>query len=428
LNKHLLKLGGWNLIGQLIPMISAIIVIPFFINMLGVEIFGVLTIFWMVVGYFSLFDFGLSRSLAKLVSKSLALNELDKIKTTVFTGLTLLLLLGCLAGFLVHISTDAIINLIGVSDETGAVVQKSFFFLSFAVPLVIVTTGIRGVLEGFSAFKVLSLIRMPIGSLMFLAPAIVLYITQGGLVEVTVTLLSIRGLGFLMHIILMKNYISNWFDIELFNTSQLSELFKFGGWVTVSSIVSPLLGQVDRFLISGVLGIAVVAFYSTPYEMATKLLVVSSALSGVLFPHVSKLVALGEIGEIKSLYLKATWIIALLLTPIGLFLSVFSYDVISIWISKDFADSSWKVMSILSLGVVINGISNIPYSFIQGAGKPNVTALFHLVELALYIPLLYICILYYGLVGAACAWTFRVILDALMLHSYSVHLFKKMEL
>jgi len=51
----------WNLLGTGAPLLVAIVVIPVLIEGLGIERFGVLTIAWMVVGYFSLFDLGLGR-------------------------------------------------------------------------------------------------------------------------------------------------------------------------------------------------------------------------------------------------------------------------------------------------------------------------------------------------------------------------------
>ncbi len=50
-----------NLAGQILPMIVGLVSIPLLIKNVGLERFGILTIVWAVIGYFSLFDFGLSR-------------------------------------------------------------------------------------------------------------------------------------------------------------------------------------------------------------------------------------------------------------------------------------------------------------------------------------------------------------------------------
>src|ERR1700721_1057348 len=62
----------WNLVGQIAPMAVGLFAIPRLISSLGTDRFGVLTIAWMVVGYFSFFDLGLGRAMTNLLSSSLA--------------------------------------------------------------------------------------------------------------------------------------------------------------------------------------------------------------------------------------------------------------------------------------------------------------------------------------------------------------------
>ena len=50
-------------------MLVALVAIPILVDGLGTARFGILTLAWMVVGYFSLFDLGLGRALTKLTAK-----------------------------------------------------------------------------------------------------------------------------------------------------------------------------------------------------------------------------------------------------------------------------------------------------------------------------------------------------------------------
>ena len=42
----------WNLLGQLLPMVVALVTIPALVRGLGVDRFGVLSLAWIVIGYF----------------------------------------------------------------------------------------------------------------------------------------------------------------------------------------------------------------------------------------------------------------------------------------------------------------------------------------------------------------------------------------
>ena len=69
-----------NIIGQGLPMIVAFFTIPILIKALGTDRFGVLTIAWMTIGYFSLFDFGIGRALTQILSEMLATENKKKIE------------------------------------------------------------------------------------------------------------------------------------------------------------------------------------------------------------------------------------------------------------------------------------------------------------------------------------------------------------
>src|SRR4029077_11536366 len=72
-----------------------------------------------------------------------------------------------------------------------------------------------------------------------------------------------------------------------FHVPSAKPLFFFGSWMTVSNLLGPLMVTFDRFLIGSVISIAAVAYYSIPFEVVTKLWLISSALVGVLFPAFS---------------------------------------------------------------------------------------------------------------------------------------------
>src|SRR5918998_2593407 len=87
----------FNFAGQAAPLLVALVAIPLLIEGLGTDRFGVLTLAWIVIGYFSLFDLGLGRALTKLVAERLGTGREDEVPDLVWTGLALMIALG-LAG------------------------------------------------------------------------------------------------------------------------------------------------------------------------------------------------------------------------------------------------------------------------------------------------------------------------------------------
>lgn len=89
--------------------------------------------------------------------------------------------------------------------------------------------------------------------------------------------------------------------------------------------------------------------------------------------------------------------------------------ILKIWLGEEFASQSTLVFQILCLGVLINSLARIPYSYIQGIGRADITAKLHIFEVVFFLPLAWFFIKWQGITGAAVAWTIRAAFDSLFL-------------
>ena len=90
----------YSLFGQGLPVLVALFAIPLLIKNLGAERFGILTLAWMITGYFGLFDLGIGRALTKLVAEKIPGNNSQEITPLVWTALFIMLLAGILGTIL----------------------------------------------------------------------------------------------------------------------------------------------------------------------------------------------------------------------------------------------------------------------------------------------------------------------------------------
>jgi O-antigen/teichoic acid export membrane protein len=199
-----------------------------------------------------------------------------------------------------------------------------------------------------------------------------------------------------------------------FDKALVGPLFTFGGWMTVSNIVSPMMVYVDRFLIGSILSLTAVAYYATPYEIVTKLLMVPGALVGVMFPAFSASMAADQV-RAAILYRRAAKYVGLFLFPVSLALIVFGQNLLQIWLGHEFAVQSTRALQILSLGVLANGLAAVPFALIQGTGRADITGKLHLMELPFYMAAVWYLTVRYGIVGTAIAWLVRVTADCILL-------------
>lgn len=184
--------------------------------------------------------------------------------------------------------------------------------------------------------------------------------------------------------------------------------------MTASNITGPLLLYIGRILIVVMISVEAVAYFVTPYEVVTRLLIIPGVLVSVLFPAFTLLFQSNP-GDVTALYKKAILSLLLVMLPLALLVYVFAEDGLAWWINEEFARNGYRVAQFLAIGVFINSFGHISQALVQGYGRPDLTAKLHLAELALYIPYLWLLIHLYGIDGAALAWTIRVTISTLAL-------------
>jgi len=191
-------------------------------------------------------------------------------------------------------------------------------------------------------------------------------------------------------------------------------LISFGSWMTVTNIIGPLMTYMDRFLIGALISVTAVAYYTTPYEVVSKLSLISGTLVGVLFPAFSTTMVQDR-DRTARLFGRGINYIFIVLFPLTLVIVTMAHEGMVLWLGVSFADKSTFVLQWLAVGVFINSLARVPSALVQSSGRPDLTAKMHLVELPIYLLTLCWLLDVYGIKGAAIAWVVRVVIDTFIL-------------
>jgi O-antigen/teichoic acid export membrane protein len=404
----------WNLFGQMLPMAVGVVAIPLLIRGMGVARFGILSLAWIVVGYFSLFDLSIGRALTKLVADKLGANEEHSIPPLAWTSLLLMFLLGVIGGLVTFaISPWLVHRLLKIPEALQTETLRGFYLLAVSIPLVTVTSGLRGILEALQRFRMLNLIRIPMSLFSFLGPLLVLPFSHS-LVPVIAVLIVGRVVGAAAHLFACFNAIpALGYNCKL-DRSIVMPVVKFGGWMTISNIVGPVMVYSDRFVVGSLLSVGAVAYYSAPFDMVSRLWVIPGAMTSVLFPAFAMSVTQNT--ERTGLLLgRGIKYVLLALFPIVLAVISFAPEGLRLWLGPVFAQNSATALRWLAAGILVNSLAQIPFALIQSAGRPDITSKLHLAELPLYLVAVWLLTRKMGIEGTAIAWSGRVALDAVIL-------------
>lgn len=404
-----------NLAGRIVPLLVSVATIPYVIHHLGPDRYGLLSLAWMVVGYFAVFNLGVGPATTKFVAELLGKGEIEKLPELVWTAFASQSCFGLAGGILLAILSPVLVSRV-LKIPVGLHVQAEWVFLILAValPIDFGRGSLRGVLAASQRFDLLNALDIPFSILTYLVPVAALAL-RFGLPAIVFFLALARAAGLVVLFVLCVRLYPALRTGFRFNRWLVRSLLGFGGWVTVTGAVSPILAYFDRFLIAAVVSIAAVGFYTPPYMISTKLWILPTSLTATLFPAFSASAGRGDRQWISSALIRSLKFLLLLVGPAALVLVFFARPVLTLWLGARFAAEGSLALRIMAVAALVKSLAFVPYDLLCAVGRPDIPAKFRLVELPLYAGLAWFLVTHLGLPGAALAWAIRVTLDFFLL-------------
>ena len=403
-----------NLAGLAVPLAVAVAVLPTLTHALGPARFGLLGVSWAFLEYLTLFDVGLGKATVRYVADSIARGTRDVSQITA-VSLSVQMAIGCCAAVVLILFAPVLAQHVFRVDP-GLVGEASRLFVVVALnlPVVLALTTFRGVLEGAQHFRLSNSIRIPASAGSIIIPAILARMGRS-LPEMLMWVLAWRALVTLVTLYAIRRVIPEFRVEPPRDWRRLRSLISFGGWVAVSGVVSPMLIYFDRFALGARSGLAAVGYYTAPYEGITRLLIIPNSLIGALFPLLTGLGVVAAAGRIDRLFASSMRALLVMMSIPAAIAFFFAPVILRVWMGPEYAAQGEMALRILAVGVLINSIAHIPYTFLEASGRPDVPAKFHMIELVIHVPIAWYLVGAYGITGAAVAWTARVTLDTTLL-------------
>lgn len=399
-----------NIGGMVLPLAAAVITVPIYISYIGAARYGILSVVWILLGYFGFMDFGLSRASANALSRlghASAAERVPVLVTSLFTNAAL----GVVGGLILYLVSNALLaRFAHLPAELTGEIDAAMPWIACMLPVALISGVGGGAIESRERFLTANLLTTFGGLLGQVAPVVCAILISPSLsVVIPAAFLSRLVSTMLIWAIVVKS--EHPVNLRSFDRRLVRELMGYGAWVSVTSVISPLMETLDQVLIGALLGPAAIAHYSVPMNISTRSLVISSALAKTLFPRLSRL---GP-EEAKILAERATVTLAFGFAAICGPAVILAGPALQLWVGPEFAAYSTPVAQILLIGAWTNGVAYIPYTLLQGQGRPDLTAKLHAAEVVPFIIVLWLLMTNFGLPGAALAWTLRTSIDCMIL-------------
>ena len=189
-----------------------------------------------------------------------------------------------MGGALIFLLADKIaVDWLSVSLEIREEVIVAFQLMGFGVPVVALSSVLRGIIEGFEDFKKSAILRGSLGIANFVGPYVLILFGLNDLASIVFVLVLTRlvNLGHTVYYTLKYTYS------KVDQSESIPSIVKFGFWTTVANIVGPVMSYMDRYLIATFGYIGSIAYYSVPQDLISRIVVVPGSLASALFPRIA---------------------------------------------------------------------------------------------------------------------------------------------
>ncbi len=401
----------WNGLGEAAPLCAALVAMPIVIHRLGTERFGMLALAWTIFSYFSVFDFGLSSALTKLISGRLASGRREEIPSLIATALVLMLALALAAAALLALCAGALVqHMFRVPGELRLEARDALRLLILGLPVCVTAFALTATLAAYQRFDFLNLVEGPRAAFSSLAPLCVLPFSHS-IVPIVALLLAGPAVAWVVCFAMCMRTVPGLVRSMVPRRALVGELFGFGAWVVGSNLSALLSGSFDRFVIAAIDSMNAVSYYVLPARILHKLRILPELIGKVAFPALSYEIA-GNPARARRLFRRAANAVFLIVFPVTLLIVAFPAELLTLWIGPEFAAHSATLVRLLALGALAESMMRVPKSLLWALHRPDLPAKIAAGVLPFYLAFMVAMVYLHGAEGAALAWLARAAIEA----------------
>lgn len=406
INKNIIA----NVIGKGWAMISAFLFIPFYINILGLKMFGVIGFYTVLQGALIFADAGLTATLRREMSLGTDSESDSRHRYLILRSIEFVYFFIVIAiAFGVFLGADFLANeWLEIEDLDPDSVKVALRLMGVALALNFLSSLYQGGLLGLEKQVASNTLRVGWGLL-----------KNGGVIPVLLFIDRSLYAFFLWHLLINLIYI---LVLRIYIVRQVQQDFHFS-WslrkdlgilkgiyryalgMLVIALIASLNNQLDKLVISDLIGVSDFAVYTVAFTLSMVPVVIAGPISVAIFPRLTKLHSTQNSEALRHLFNNAFKFVLIITSSVGVFLSFYSEFFLHLWTQDaELADAAMRPAIFLVIGQTLLSFQVIPFNLLLARGNTRVNIIVGALGLVILVPTLLLMVHYYGMIGAAMTW------------------------
>ena len=397
-----------NFAGGVWQALMGLLFVPLYIKFMGMEAFGLIGVFATLQPILNLMDMGISVTLNREMARLSALPGSEQEMRDLSRSLEVIYWLIAVLMAVVLISLSSLIanRWVNPGQLSAHTVERAIMIMGLVVafqwPAGLYTGGLMGLQKQVLLNTINAVVSTFKGAgavlaLWLIAPTVKVFF----LWQLAVSVVNAAALAWFFWRSLPAG------DGARFRTEMLSRIWKFAAGMSGIAVLTTILNQTDKIVLSKVLSLEAFGYYMLAWAVAMSLYRLVSPVFSAVSPKFTQLAAAHDLEGLKLIYHKSSQLVAILTLPAAFVLAFFSYDVLLLWThSAGTAKNASLLLSLLIAGAGVNSLLYIPYALQLAYGWVKLGIYVNSAALVVILPLILAGVKYYGAAGGAAALLF----------------------
>jgi O-antigen/teichoic acid export membrane protein len=391
---------------------ATVVSTAYLVRHLGTEEYGILALVALLAGQFSLLQLGAGQAAMRRVAECRARDDMPTYAATRYAvfgyGLGASLLAAAAASMTLRWAFAGGLHL---STGMAAIAASSTGPAILVLALQPVARAIAGVLQGQERFVALVALRFAqgLGSITATVIAVALGAHAPGVlwtsaVTSSAALVVSAGVAGLL----------DWPRVPFRHICTAARaLVPLALPFAAVGLLSGLLVDVEKLAIALSRSVEDFTYYTVPFGVILRLSTLAAAFAVMLAPRLARLSEAGQIDAARELTRDATRLSVTALAVAVIPMLAVTRELLAVWLGGAFAERATLPARILFVALLVNVSAYAASAALQARARPATLIRLYLIELPLHLIVVFLLVSRWGILGAACAWTARVVIDTL---------------
>ena len=392
--------GAWS-------AVMGIVFVPFYVKYLGIEAYGLIGIFASMQVWFALLDMGMAPALGREMARFSAGARTLRSILDLFYSLEVVYALAALslAVFIFIFAPWLSVNWLKTVSLSSQTVRHALALIGIVIALRWLATLYRSALIGLQRQVWLSIFNAIFATLRGAGVTMVLAFVIPSIEAFFIYQAIVGAVESLILASFMRRVLPGDAHHWRFSMGAIKEIGRFAAGMALITLLSILLTQTDKLILSKLLTLDQFGFYSLATTAAGALYLLITPVANAAYPRLTGIVTNGSNAELADGYHLFSQVLVFLLVPATVVLAMFPSHFLLLWTRNETATAAAApLFSILLIGNMLNGLMHMPYNLQLAHGWTRFTVRVNTVSLLFLVPIVYFGVKRYGAIAAALAW------------------------